>query len=129
MRSFVSFLADVPSAGTPPGREVAVVLSEMLTSAGEAHDGPEERHGVAWGLAAVLDGGAVECVVKLADTTDERWLAEVSIRRKGLGRFSPKIRPDHDDALREWSVTLHDGLERDPRVSDVRWAGVGKGWW
>lgn len=129
MRAFASLLGTFPSAGAPPGRELAVVLSELLTRAGQAHDGPAEEHRVAWSLQHALEGARVMCVVKLADAkAGDRWLVEVSIRKSGRARFSSKGRTGHEEALEDWCVALYEGLEDDPRADDVRWV-TPEAWW
>lgn len=129
MRAFASFLGSFPIDGTPPGHEVAVAVSALLEAAGEPHTGPAETHAVAWLLEHELEGGRVACVVKLADAPGgERWLVEVSIRKRGRQRFASKGAEDHAAALRAWCIVLHEGLKGDGRVDDVRWA-TPEAWW
>lgn len=128
MRVLASLLSTLPADGDPPGAELADLLSRILADAGEGHDGPDVAHRVAWTMSAPHGRGRVTCVLKLADPSSERWIVELSIRRKGLALLSGRADPDGEHALRAWAAALRDGLEDDSRVSDVRWA-VPDGWW
>lgn len=126
MRTFASFLSTFPTDGEPPGREPAVAVAAILDAAGHTHEGPEVTHGVAWMLSAEHGRGRVTCVVKLADTTAGRWLAELSVRKRGRALLSGRRDAESEEVLQDWQAALKEGLERDPRFSDVRWAPAGR---
>lgn len=127
VRAFASLLTSLPTSSTPPGREVAVVLSQALVEAGEDHEGPQERKGDAWGLTAARAGAHVDCNLTLADAGTGRWLLGATLRKSGLGRFAPSTKPEHEEALRAWCAVLQRTLSADGRFSDVRWS-VPDGW-
>lgn len=127
MRAFASLLSSVPTESAPPGRELAEVISGALAAAGEEHSGPEERKGDAWGLTAARAGAHLDCNLTLADAEGGRWLVGTTLRKSGLGRFSPSTKPEHEAALRAWCAALHGVLAADERFTDVRW-NVPDGW-
>jgi hypothetical protein len=48
LRSFVSFEADFPTDGQPPGKELADFIASAIRDKSVGCTGPEEREGWAW---------------------------------------------------------------------------------
>jgi hypothetical protein len=127
VRAFTSLLTSVPTASDPPGREVAVVLSQLLLDAGQHHTGPEQRRGGAWRLEAERAGARLECVLTLGDAGSGRWLLGSSLHRRGLASLAPGVRPEQEQALRAWCQALQAVLRADGRFTEVRWKAP-EGW-
>lgn len=125
-RSFVSFEADrtrFPTAGEPPGAEIATWLSEALHAALLRHEGPEEREGWGWELYCHRDKVTIVSIVGLSEDGARQWqvhtYAEIPVRRRLFTRRATAR--EREDALRPWCIAIDQALKRDGAFRTIRW--------
>ena len=112
--------------GRPPGRELALFVSDVLTEARLPHQGPLDREGWAWTLQAQQDFTHVEIIVGFTDDDPRQWLitmeGHVSLARGlAIGGNADEAR---DAALRPFCLALDRALKYDPRFNEIRWYSV-----
>ena len=117
VRSFVSFEADFPRDGEPPGEELARFVSDALRAAGVTHDAPHEREGWAWDIHS----DRVDCIIGLVDDGPREWLITNHGELPLLRRVSRTAREEQEEALRRWCEAIDAALKADGRFRTIRW--------
>ena len=120
VRSFVSFEADFPTEGTPPGRELASFLATALRGADLPFEDPRNREGWAWNLRANVGKVRIESIVGLTDDGPVQWQVHSSSPTGAFG-WLPNQRKARDESLSVVSAALHKVLVSDPRFRSIRW--------
>ena len=113
----MSFQADLPKHGEPPGEERARFVSDARRAAGVEHDGPHEREGWAWDIHS----DRVESIVGLVDDGPREWLITNHADLPFFRRRSGTAREEHDRTLRRWCEAIDAALKADERFRTIRW--------
>ena len=121
LRTFVSFEADFPTGGEPPGGELAEFVSAALNDAGLRNDGPDEREGWAWDINHHAPGLTLESIVGLTDDPPRQWQIHSYAHLPYWKRWSGDARTERDETLRRWVETIDRAIRADPRFCSIRW--------
>lgn len=121
MRTLVSFEADFPTGGEPPGRELAEYVSAALNDGGLGNHGPREREGWAWDIIRHAPGLTVESIVGFTDDPPRQWQIHSYAHLPVWKRWSDDARTKRDETLRKWVEIIHRAIRADPRFRSIRW--------
>ena len=122
LRSFVSFEADFPTNGQPPGKELADFIASALRDKSVGCTGPEEREGWAWQVFWQAGSIQLESIIGFADDAPRQWLittyAHVPFLRK---IFVVGIQREREKNLRQFCEVIDGVLKDDGRFATIRW--------
>jgi len=129
-RTVVSFEAPEESFPTnrgdndaPPGREIAALVSKALSRSGIAHEGPLDRGGWAWDVAASSEHATIESTVGFVDDAPIQWLIVTTSRPRR--RFGKRARVETEEAaasmLDLWIRSILEVTSGPHGLTTVRW--------
>jgi hypothetical protein len=121
VRTLVSFEADFPTSGEPPGRELAAFVAEALRAAGLTSEAPSEREGWAWDIISRADGVTIESIVGFSDDPPRQWQVHTHAHLPFWKRLSREANARREETLGQWTAAIHQAVTADPRFRSIRW--------
>lgn len=117
----MSFEADFPTSGEPPGRELAEFVSDALKAAGVTSEAPSEREGWAWDIISGANGLTIECIVGFSDDPPRQWQIHTYAHLSAWKRFSRAAETRRGELLKQWTEAIDEAIKTDPRFRSIRW--------
>ena len=120
LRTLVSFEADFPTEGSPPGSELAEFIAGALRSAGQDVTEPGNREGWAWEIQRSAGKAVINSIIGFSDDGPRQWQIHTYLHKPFLQRVFGNNN-SNDGELSTYCHTIHRAIKDDPRFRNIRW--------